>query len=95
MQKEGIPDIFTCAILVEHDGNPFQADISVSVRPGVALPSIRLGALPWSKDDPVLFRPGMEFAAKLSHRRLDQLGETDWLSLVDFPSEYQNQTTYA
>ena len=50
MQKEGIPDIFTCAILVEHDGNPFQANISVSVRPGVALPSIRLGALPWSKD---------------------------------------------
>lgn len=88
-QKEGIPDIFTCALLVEHDGNPFQADVSVSVRPGVALPSIRLDALPWSKDDPVLFHPGMEFAVKLSHRRLDQLDETEWLSLVDFPVEYQ------
>jgi hypothetical protein len=94
-QGEGIPDIFTCALLVEYDGGPFQADISVSVRPGVVLPSIRLDALPWSKDDPVLFHPGREFAAKLSHRRLDQLNETEWLSLVDFPREYQNQVTYA
>lgn len=88
-QKEGIPDIFTCALLVEYDGNPFQAVVSVSVRPSVALPSIHLGALPWSKDDPVLFHPGKEFAAKLSHRRLDQLNEAEWLSLVDFPTEYQ------
>jgi hypothetical protein len=88
-QKEGIPDSFTCALLAEHDGNPFQAAVSVSVRPGIALPSIHLDALPWSKDDPVLFHPGKEFAVKLSHRRLDQLNEAEWLSLVDFPTEYQ------
>lgn len=88
-QKEGIPDIFTCAVLVEHGGNPFQANVSVSVSPGTPFPSIRLDALPWSKDDPVLFHPGFEFSTKLSHRRLDQLNEDEWLSLVDFPREYQ------
>jgi hypothetical protein len=89
-QQKGIPDRFTCAVLLEHDGTPFQAEVRVSVRASVAVLSLPLAfnAQPWSKDDPVLFQPGAEFAAKVPPQHLSQMKEADWLLLVDLPKEY-------
>ncbi|KAK6332561.1 hypothetical protein TWF730_004221 [Orbilia blumenaviensis] len=78
-ENRGIPDRVTCAILVEYDGHPFQASVEVSVKTHM---NITLAALPWSKDDPILFKPNSNLGTVTSKFSFEELQLEDWLGVV-------------
>ncbi|KAK6339265.1 hypothetical protein TWF718_008687 [Orbilia javanica] len=90
-EGNGIPDRVTCAILVEYDGQPFQASVEVSVKTHL---NITLAAMPWSKDDPVLLKPNNNFGTVTSKISFEELQLEDWLGVVrastalDFKDEF-------
>lgn len=90
-EGNGIPDRVTCAILVEYDGQPFQASVEVSVKTHM---NITLAAMPWSRDDPVLFKPNNNLGTVTSKISFEELQLEDWFGVVrastalDFKDEF-------
>lgn len=92
-QASGIPNKFTCAMLVPYgSGNPAddvsgcQATVSVTVK--TSWPGVSLRGMPWNADEPVLFIPGNNLDNALSITEFERLTEADWKSVVDYPVEF-------
>lgn len=78
-QKGGIPGQFDAAIVVVYDG-PFQAVVDVS-----STLMFDFLAQPWTKDDPVLFEPGVEHGKPVRSNgdsEFSTLGKEDWMRVV-------------
>ena len=78
-QEGGIPDQINATIVVIYEG-PFQAVVDVS-----STAIFDLLARPWTKDDPVLFEPGVEEGPPVRDNRdseFSTLNEEDWRRIV-------------
>ena len=78
-QKGGIPDRLNATVVVIYD-SPFQAVVDVS-----STAIFDLLARPWTKDDPVLFEPGVEEGLPVRATRdseFSTLNEEDWKRIV-------------
>ncbi|KAK4225995.1 hypothetical protein QBC38DRAFT_240715 [Podospora fimiseda] len=72
-QKDGIPLELLACVVVETTARSFQANVSVKVDS-----FFNLIAWPWSKDDPLLLEPGVNFGTPIR----EKTGETDFSSLT-------------
>ena len=78
-QEGGIPDHLNATVVVIYD-SPFQAVVDVS-----STAIFDLLARPWTKDDPVLFEPGVEEGLPVRDNRdseFSTLNEEDWKRIV-------------
>ena len=93
-QASGIPNKFTCAMLVPYgsdnaadDTSGCQAAVSVAIK--TSWPGVSLRGMPWNADDPLLFIPGNNLGNALSITEFERLTEADWKSVVEYPTEFQ------
>ena len=78
-QQGGIPEQLNATIVVIYEG-PFQAVVDVS-----STVIFDILAQPWTKDDPVLFEPGIEVGPPVRDSRdseFSTLNEEDWRRIV-------------
>lgn len=78
-QEGGIPEQLIATVAVVYEG-PFQAVVDVS-----STAIFDLLGRPWTKDDPVLFEPGVEEGPPVRDNRDSQfstLNEEDWRRIV-------------
>ena len=78
---KGIPDEFNFAILVQHNGGPFQATVEIKVWTKAG---VRLFGWPWPKPDPLNFRPSASLGRQLGLRTFDELEDDHWERLAPY-----------
>ena len=83
--REGIPDEFNFAILVQHAGGPFQATVETKVR---TKSGIRLFGWPWPRPSPLSLRPGISLGRPLGLTTFDDLRDTHWGMLAPYEGSY-------
>lgn len=88
-QKNGIPEELKFAVIVGYTGR-FQADIKVTAETDFRL---KLFGWPWSKDDPVLFRPtegsGMPIETPRWFPDFETIRSEEWAELVPYWREWE------
>lgn len=95
IQKSGIPDQFTCAAVVpfDVDDGGFQAHVSIKI--STNLPMLSLRAMPWSMDDPIIFKADHNFGTLAGlESQFEKLTEEHWKIVVDYPTEFQVEFSF-
>jgi hypothetical protein len=81
-QGDGIPLDFRAAVIIQHNGQPFQGTIKISTRTKWGL---KLFGWPWSVAKPLRFSPSIAFGESLGVSDFESLDESHWARLCDFP----------
>ena len=76
---KGIPDELNFALLIQHDGSPFQATLEIKVWTKGGL---RLFGWPWPKPNPLIFRPSAFVGTPLGLATFDELEDGHWKALA-------------
>jgi hypothetical protein len=81
-QGDGIPKALKVGVLVQHGGGPLEGTVEFKARTRSGL---SLFGWPWSKPNPVIFRPTAAIGVPLGLHTFDELKEEHWRQLADFP----------
>lgn len=88
-QKHGIPDELNLAVVVEHDGSPFQAFVEAEGK----TTNITLRAWPWDRKNPLLFSPATPLGKPPPTTEFDKMSAADWRGLAPYTGEYEDVLT--
>jgi len=94
LQRDGIPDIFRCGVIVMHDQEEFIADVKVSFSTCSALRQLIMNGMPWTKDHPIFFKRGevterVDALHEYAGRDLSTLTDEEYLRLAPMPTEFE------
>jgi hypothetical protein len=91
--EEGIPMDFKFAVVVQHDGESFQATVEITAQAKVRITNQREIGLPlfcgwpWSELAPLLLNTDVLFGPELKSLNFDQLTEDDFERFCEFSDE--------
>jgi hypothetical protein len=89
--ERGIPDRLNVAVVVERE-EPFIATVEVTIDTPVANGAF---SHPWTKNNPVVFVPGVLMRVQQRTNKFDELSEEEWRRLIPFEDEWENKFTEA
>ena len=105
VQQRGIPHDITCATIISHNGEPFNASVKISVATGAKIGMLDhrawiMSGWPWTKDDPIRFCPEtipsilrVKSLEKIN-KDLCSLTEKECMELTPFPNEHRVADIY-
>lgn len=80
-QAEGIPLELNVALLVQHDGFPFQGTVEIKAW---TKSNMRLFGWPWPKPNPLIFKPTVSLGLPAGLASYDELKDEHWKRLAPF-----------
>ena len=80
-QAEGIPSDLNVALLVQHDGFPFQGTVEIKA---TTKSNLRLFGWPWPKPNPLIFKPTVSLGVPVDLASYDELKDEHWERLAPF-----------
>ncbi|KAE8372518.1 hypothetical protein BDV26DRAFT_274038 [Aspergillus bertholletiae] len=90
-QQSGIPDQFTCAMIVPYaNADTFSMDVAVTL--STNRPALKLVALPWTREDPIHIPPGQDLGLVMPITDFQELTQDHWRTSAEYPIEDQVNT---
>lgn len=79
-QGDGIPADFKVAMLVLHDGAPFQATVKIKA---TTRSNLSLFGRPWPKPSPLILSPEISLGDSIGMKDFDGLEDEHWKKMID------------
>lgn len=79
-QGDGIPADFKVAILVQHEGVPFQGIVKIKATTKL---NLSLFGRPWPKPNPLILSPEVSLGSSMGMTDFDELEDEHWQKMID------------
>lgn len=86
-QAEGIPLELNVALLVQHDGFPFEGTVEIKAW---TKSNVRLFGWPWPKPNPLIFKPTVSLGLPAGLASYDELKDEHWERLAPFVGSFHS-----